>query len=473
MRSFYWYDLETFGIDARYDRIAQFAGIRTDENLNPMTEPDVFFCQPIEDYLPDPVSCLVTGITPQQAQQQGINEIEFSRKIYDIFSQAGSCVTGYNSIRFDDEFVRSLLYRNFYDPYRREYDQGNSRWDIIDLVRACYALRPEGLKWPLREDGHPSFKLEDLTVANGLIHTSAHDALSDVEATIQVARLIREQHPKLFNFYYQLRQKNKVKSLVSADAMQPFVHVSGMIPAARGCLSLMVPLAQHPYNSNGIICYDLAFSPEALLTLDVDEVRELVYTAQADLPEGMERVHLKVIHLNKSPFIAPISVLKGVDLERIQCDYNLCQQHLQVLQQADDVASITARAVYDQPYAADHDDVDEMLYAGFFSPQDRFQLDQLRKLKGEELGSHAHTFTDDRADELIWRYRNRHFSDTLTTEERAQWSQQAKQRLETRFGVDYEYWFAHLEQLKSEHASEEAKAVLASCEQFVNTKSFA
>ncbi|WP_395374676.1 exodeoxyribonuclease I [Marinicella sp. W31] len=472
MGTFYWYDLETFGIDARYDRIAQFAGMRTDEALNPVAEPDMFFCQPVFDYLPDPSSCLVTGITPQQAQQEGVSEVEFSRRVHDIFSLSGSCVAGYNSIRFDDEFVRSLLYRNFYDPYRREYANGNSRWDLIDLVRGCYALRPEGIEWPLREDGYPSFKLEDLTTANNLTHTAAHDALSDVEATIQMARLIREHQPKLFDFYFQLRQKARVKTMVDADNMKPFVHVSGMIPAARGCLSLMVPLAQHPRNNNAVICYDLAFSPQALIELDVEEARELVYTADADLPEGMERIHLKGIHLNKSPFVAPLSVLKGVDLERIGCDYARCQKHLKQLQEAADLVSMKSRAIFDQAYASDNDDVDGMIYDGFFSPQDRQQLDQVRGMDAEALGDLPFTFTDQRADELIWRYRARHFSDNLSNTEQLQWLQQCQQRLNVKFGVDFEYWFTLLEQLRSEHSSEEAARVLDDCEQFVLDKSF-
>ena len=470
MGTFYWYDLETFGIDARYDRIAQFAGMRTDEALNPVAEPDVFFCQPVFDYLPDPGSCLITGITPQQAQEQGLNEVEFCRKIHNIFSQSGSCVAGYNSIRFDDEFIRSMFYRNFYDPYRREYADGNSRWDIIDLVRGCYALRPDGIEWPLREDGHASFKLEDLTAANGLTHTAAHDALSDVEATIQMARLIREQQPRLFDFYLQLRHKTHVKSVIETDAMKPFVHVSGMIPAARGCLSVMLPLAQHPSNNNAVICYDLAFSPEALIELDVEEARELVYTAEADLPEGMERIHLKSIHINKSPFVAPLSVLKGVDLDRIGCDYPLCQQHLQQLQQVAEQVSEKSQAIFDQPYASDHDDVDGMIYSGFFSPQDRQQLDQLKQMDAQQLNALDFRFKDARAEELIWRYRARHFTDSLTETEQQHWLQQVQQRLEVKFGMDFEYWFAHLEQLRAEHTSPQAIQVLDACEQFVLAK---
>ena len=157
--SIYWYDLETFGIDPKSDRISQFAGVRTDYDLNLIGEPHVSFCKPANDMLPSPESCLVTGITPQQALADGIIESTFISQINAEFSQPGTCVSGYNSIRFDDEFMRYGLYRNFMDPYEREWKNGNSRWDIIDLVRCTRALRPEGIEWPISEQGKPSFSI--------------------------------------------------------------------------------------------------------------------------------------------------------------------------------------------------------------------------------------------------------------------------------------------------------------------------
>ena len=166
--------------DARRDRASQFAGVRTDLDLNEIEAPLMMYCQPAYDYLPHPQACLVTGITPQTAQQEGLPECEFIRRIHAAFSRPQTCVAGYNSIRFDDELTRQLLYRNFYDPYEREWKHGNSRWDIIDMLRLCHALRPEGLQWPQRDDGAVSFRLETLSAANGLLHENAHDALSDV-----------------------------------------------------------------------------------------------------------------------------------------------------------------------------------------------------------------------------------------------------------------------------------------------------
>ncbi len=467
MKTFYWYDLETFGINPRFDRIAQFAGIRTDENLNPVGEPDMFYCQLPPDYLPDSESCLVTGITPQRCQEQGKVEVTFAAKIHEIFSQDKSCVVGYNNIRFDDEFVRSLFYRNLYDPYQREYMNGNSRWDILDLIRACYALRSDGFKWPLRDDGMPSFRLQHLTEANGLLHQSAHDALSDVEATIQMARLVKEQQPKLFDFALKLRDKNTVRSMLNWQLLQPVVHISGKIPASRGCLSVFVPLAMHPNNKNGVICYDLAFAPDDLLSLSVEDIQDRIYTPQADLPEGVERIHLKTIHLNKVPFIAPLSVLKGTDLSRIGLDYAACQQHLQQIKGQSDGLSRKAAAVFNRPYELSSEDVDEMIYSGFFSYQDRAELEAYREARPADIPWGHSGLEDSRADELLKRYKARNFPECLTQSEQQQWQQEMMIRLDVQYGKHWNKWFESLKLSRNTHENGEAQLLLDELEQYV------
>ncbi len=471
MKTFYWYDLETFGTNTRYDRIAQFAGIRTDEHLNPVSEPDMFYCQPTFDYLPDPGSCLVTGITPQLCEEKGMAEHEFAAKVHDIFSQHNSCGVGYNSIRFDDECVRSLLYRNLYDPYQREYLNGNSRWDLIDLVRATYALRPDNIEWPMHEPGKPSFRLEDLAQANGLVHEAAHDALSDVEATIQMAKLIQKNQPRLFDFALNLRNKDSVRSLLNWQLQQPIVHVSNKIPAERGCLSLMLPLAIHPNNKNGVICYDLHHDPTDFLSLEVAEIQDRLYTPQADLPAGVQRVHLKTIHLNKAPFVSPISALKGVDLKRIGLDYQRCQNHLAQIKQVAGTEK-KAAAVFDQPFDSPADDVDEMIYAGFFSFKERAEFESIRNLAASEIPWQTGNFKDPRAATLIQRYKARNFYQSLSDEQRTLWQIDALKRLEHRFGEGFNLWFENIESLRNQTTDAATMNILDQVEQFVMAKEF-
>ncbi|MCX7545046.1 exodeoxyribonuclease I [Marinicella gelatinilytica] len=471
--SFYWYDLETFGIDTKYDRIAQFAGIRTDAELNMIGEPDMFYCQPTFDYLPTGESVLVTGITPQLCQQKGLPEHAFANRINEIFSKPKTCVVGYNSVRFDDECVRTLFYRNLMDPYAREYSHGNSRWDLIDLVRATYALRPQGIHWPLREDGQPSFRLEDLSQANGLSHRAAHDALSDVEATIQMAALIKQKQPRLFEFGLKMRDKQYVKGLLNWDLLQPVVHVSGMIPAERGCVSLYVPLAIDPRNKNGVICYDLNYSPDDLLHLTAEEIGERLYTPQHQLAEGHQRIHLKTIHINKIPFVAPVSILKHTDKARLGLDEASCARHLSHIKEyaKDNQQALIKKvqAVFSKPFELQSDDVDSHIYQGFFSYDERAYFNQIRDLKAEDIPwatDKMTVFNDARGPELVRRYRGRNFPESLDKKQRQQWLQECYQRLQQHHGDNWHRWFTHMATLKEGLDNADKMALLEAVEDY-------
>ena len=429
MTSFFWHDYETFGADPAWDRPSQFAGIRTDENFNIIGEPLTLYCRPADDMLPHPDACLITGISPQQAQEQGVAEAEFIARIHQEMAQPGTCTVGYNSIRFDDEVTRNTLYRNFYDPYAREWKNGNSRWDIIDLVRACRALRPEGIEWPDHEDGTPSFKLEHLTEANGLSHEAAHDALSDVHATIAVARLIKDKQPKLFDYVLSLRNKREVAKLLNVGTKKPVLHTSAMFPASRFCTSLVMPLLNAPGNSNGVISYDLRVDPEPLLSLSADDIRERMYTATADLPEGVERIPLKTIHLNRCPVIATTALLDDALAERLQLDLGKAREHYQQLITAKNLTE-KLMEVFQGHTFPEKTDPDLMLYSGgFFSDSDRTTMNQVRACSPEQLSERTFVFEDNRLQEMLFRYRARNFPDSLNGQEFEQWQEYRYQRL--------------------------------------------
>ena len=256
--TFFWYDLETFGLNPSYDKIAQFAGQRTDSNLNPIGNPIVLYCKPPMDYLPDPLSCLITSITPQETIEKGLPESEFIERINNEFSVPNTCVCGFNSIRFDDEFIRNSLYRNFFDPYQREWKNGNSRWDILDLARAAHDLRPEKIFWPPvnPKTGNPVFKLTELTKANGIDQTGAHDAMVDVRATIAIARLIKNRLPKLFDYFFNLRNKADVKNLIGLPFATPTLLTCAQFTSQTGCTSLITPITPSVNSPNNIICFD-------------------------------------------------------------------------------------------------------------------------------------------------------------------------------------------------------------------------
>lgn len=428
-QSIYWYDFETFGKDPRRDRASQFAGIRTDLELNIISDPLLLFCQPAADFLPDPMACLITGITPQRAGSEGVPEAEFIRQIHAEFSQPGTCVAGYNSLRFDDEMTRQLLYRNFYDPYEREWKHGNSRWDIIDMLRMCAALRPEGINWPIRADGGRSFRLEQLTVANGIEHANAHDALADVVATIEMAKLVKTKQPRLYDYLWKLRAKKEVVKQLNLTNPGPLLHTSMMYPAQQCCTAIVGPLCQHPTNSNSVIVYDLAEDPQAWMDLSVEQIARRVFTANDDLPAGEKRIGLKEIHLNRCPVIAPLSVLPDNTADWLAVSPDQARVHWSSLEQASELKSKLQR-VFAAPDYAQESDPDYMIYSGgFFSGDDKKRMEQLRASSPEQLASFAGSFQDPRLDTLLLRYRARNYPTTLSAAEMQQWESHRIERI--------------------------------------------
>lgn len=430
--TFLWHDYETFGVNTRSARPAQFAAIRTDADLNQVGDPIMLYCQPANDFLPEPQSCLITGITPQECLEKGLPEHQFAAQIEQALAWPGTVGVGYNTIRFDDEITRFMFWRNLIDPYAREWQNDCGRWDILDVVRTAYALRPEGIQWPKNADGKPSFKLTDLSAANGLLHESAHDALSDVHATIALVRLIKTAQPRLFDFCFGLHKKDRVLTelgLPSTPAnARPFWHVSGMFGPERGCLALMWPLAMHPGNKNELLAWDLSQDPSELASLNAAQIQQRLFTRSADLPEGVLRLPIKSVHINKSPMVmGNLKVLSEPMAQRWGIDVAAQLDNAVKARDLPDMSAIWAE-VFKRDSGAPVD-VDEDLYGGFIGNADRRRLNDLRQISPEQLAKARPAFDDARLTELLWRYRARNFPASLSMEETAAWEDHRAARL--------------------------------------------
>lgn len=429
--SFLWYDLETFGRDSRWDRIAQFAAIRTDLDFNPISDPIVLYGRISPDYLPDPEACRITRLTPRKTAE-GLVEAELASEILAHMATPGTCAVGFNSISFDDEFIRNLLYRNFYDPYRREYDRGNSRWDILPLVRMAHDLRPQGIEWPRDEVGRPVFRLEELTSANGLSHERAHDALSDVEATVAVARMVRERQPKLFEYYLKLRKKNEVRRIINLQNPEPLVYVSPLFSREEGLTSVVYPVTTNPDNGNEIITFDLRYEPDRLWKLETEEIRRLVFTPREALA-GEERIPLVGIAVNKVPSVAPLSTLQPEQAHRLglsldEIDRRARRLALQL--SADPGTAKRIGGVYRREGTPQYRDPDLNIYnGGFFGDEDKKIFNWIHVTPPEELLKTPPKFADPRGHEMLWRYVARNWPDVLNTEEERRWRSHCAGRL--------------------------------------------
>ncbi|MEJ2405184.1 MAG: exodeoxyribonuclease I [Candidatus Thiodiazotropha sp.] len=462
--TFYWHDYETWGADPRRDRACQFAGIRTDRDFNILGEPLVIYNRPADDMLPQPEACMITGITPEKALKEGVIEAEFIRRIHQELAQPDTCGVGYNSLRFDDEVTRNTLYRNFYDPYAREWRNGGSRWDIIDMVRLTHALRPEGIEWPHNEQGVTSFRLEALSAANGIEHSAAHDALSDVHATIGLARLIRQRQPRLYDYLLNSRAKQVVAERLNLQQCEPVLHVSAMYPAARGCIAMVMPLIRHPLNPNGVIVYDLGEDPEAFFSLDLEQLRTRLYTPVAELPEGVGRLPIKTVHINKCPVVVPLNTLTPEAAERWSIDVEQGRRFRdRIMQQSAFLKNI--EAIHGNREFEPVSDPDLAIYAGgFFSREDRQRMDQILGCAPAELTEYPQVFDDSRLPEMLFRYRARNWPDTLNGAEREHWDEYRHARLTERDGggsITLDEYLQRLDQLEADPGlSEDRRALI-------------
>ncbi|WMY95288.1 MAG: exodeoxyribonuclease I [Arsenophonus sp.] len=414
--SFLFYDYETFGKNPAFDKAAQFASIRTDANFNIIEEPICFYCSPANDYLPEPEAVVLHGITPQYATVHGTNEAEFAKNIYSIFSIGNTCILGYNNIQFDDEVSRYIFYRNFFDPYDYSWKLGNSRWDLINVLRACYALRPNGIDWP-NNNGLPSFKLEDLTHVNNIQHLNAHNAIEDVLATIEIAKLIKKAQPRLFNYFFTLRKKNKIMKLIDCVSMTPLIYISSIFGAAKSNISIIAPLTWHPKNKNVFVAYDLAGDINKSFTFNNNILQG--YDEWKISNKYAENIQL--IHINKCPILAPINLLKSIDLQRISLDINHCMNNWKQLRKDTKIQYEITRFFSQNTFLHEPSDVDHQLYTGFFSNKDRLKMNIINRTSPKNLSKLNLRFDDPRINQLLFRYRSRNYPNTLTKKEKLMW----------------------------------------------------
>lgn len=455
-KTFFFYDLETSGLSAREDRIMQFAGIRTDMDLQPLGEPYNVLVRLNDDTLPAPEALMVTHITPQQTVTDGYSEAEFAKILIDEVFTEDTIAVGFNSIRFDDEFVRHLLWRTFYDPYEWSWKDGRSRWDLLDVVRMTRALRPEGIEWPVTEDGAATNRLELLTKLNGIDHLKAHDALSDVEALIAVTALIKQKQPQLYGYLLEMRDKNKVKQLVNLDDKKPFVYTSGRYDAEFDKTTVAFPLTS---GKNGnVMVYDLRYDPTPFIGLDSKELAKKVFaTREERQKDGFTKLPVKELQYNRAPAVAPLGVLQQSDgWNRIKLTPEIIEKHKAILLGAPHFAE-NIRSIFEGK--ADFKkaiDPEAQLYDGFVDARDKLRIETVRNADVRTLADFQPTFSDERLSPLLLHYKARNFPASLSENESRAWEEWRSGRI----GRQLPQFMASLHRLAATEADDNKQFIL-------------
>mgnify|MGYP000854685867 FL=1 len=441
MKSFFFYDLETSGLNPHFSRIMQFAGIRTDLELNPIGEPINVLIKLSDDVLPDPGAVLVTGITPQSTLADGLSEPEFCKLLMDEVFTPDTITVGFNSVRFDDEFIRHTLWRNFYDPYEWAWSEGRSRWDMLDVVRMTRALRPKGIRWPVDENGKAVNKLELIAKENDLVHTKAHDALSDVEALIGVAKLIKSNNAKLFDYLLTMRDKKEVAKLVNLEQPQPFVYSSGRYEAEFEKTTVALPIAPGT-RPGSVLVYDLRYDPTPFLNATPRALASIIFADRQTREQAdYHRLPVKELAYNKCPAVAPLGVLDETSRKRLSLDLDVIKQHLDILS-ANTAFSGAVREAFEmrEPYEPSSD-VEGQLYDGFVNDKDKVRISAVRAADANALADFHPIFIDERLTELLFRYKARSFPASLSEDEMRRWESYRHDKLRSQLPT-------YLEQLK-------------------------
>jgi exodeoxyribonuclease-1 len=463
-RTFYWFDYETFGTDARKDRPAQFGGLRTDEQLRDLGDSLLLYCQPAEDYLPDPGASLVTGITPLTCLDEGIPEANFAEEIHKKLSQPGTVGVGYNNLRFDDEVTRFLFWRNLIDPYGRERGDGRGRFDLFVLMHAVFAFRFNAISWPKREDGLYSLRLEELTKANNLVHNKAHDAQSDAKATLALARLIRQKEPKFWDYALKLMDTAFVEQSLRRGI--PMLFVNPFVGQQKKYLSLIFPLMPDPGRSKTWFCWDLSEDPAELQNLTLKDLKERLFVSKEQAEAGVKKVPLISVQLNKQPFFVRAEPYMTPELSKIlRVDAALMTERCRKIQDMDlrFLNNLWAELAESnrEKWAAEPQEAEVSLYGGkFLDQRDRSLLDRLRKLPAEELAERGMqtVFSDDRLSDLLFRYQARNFPETIyQLEDSKKWYQYRVEHLfEGKGGArTFDAFYASLQALREAHPEKE------------------
>lgn len=435
MRTFFFYDLETSGFSARYDRIMQFAGQRTNDELELIGRPVNLLVKLTDDILPSPGAVLTTHITPQMTVADGISEADFCRYFLEQVATPDTTILGYNSTRFDDEFIRHTLWRNFHDPYQWAWAEGRDRWDLLDVTRLVRALRPEGINWPTKRVAETdqlitTVNLVDMAKCNGFENDNAHDALADVKALISLARLLRQSQPTMWRYLLDHHDKHSVLNIITPGQPKPFIYASGRYSSSYQKTTVATVVAEGR-TPNSYLVWDLRHDPADFISLSEAEILSNLTADRATRrQDDFVPIPIKELSINKCPAVAPLGVLDSASEVRISLSRTEAMKHYHQLNSQAGLIKRLTRAWCKRPVFPPASDVEGKLYDSFMPKSDQTKIRLVAAADSTGLADLHPNFTDERLDELLFRYKARQYPASLSESEEERWQRFRRAKLE-------------------------------------------
>lgn len=435
MRTFFFYDLETSGFSARYDRIMQFAGQRTNDELELIGQPVNLLVKLTDDILPSPGAVLTTHITPQMTVADGISEADFCRYFLEQVATPDTTILGYNSTRFDDEFIRHTLWRNFHDPYQWAWAEGRDRWDLLDVTRLVRALRPEGINWPTKRVAETdqlitTVNLVDMAKCNGFENDNAHDALADVKALISLARLLRQSQPTMWRYLLDHHDKRSILNIITPSQPKPFVYASGRYSSSYQKTTVATVIAEGR-TPNSYLVWDLRYDPADFTSLSEAEILgNLTADRATRRQDDFIPIPIKELSINKCPAVAPLGVLDAASETRISLSRAEAMRHYHQLNSQAGLVKRLTRAWCKRPAFPPASDVEGKLYDSFTPKSDQAKIRLVAAADSAGLADLHPNFTDERLDELLFRYKARQYPTSLSESEEECWQKLRRAKLE-------------------------------------------
>lgn len=385
--SFVFYDTETTGTDRVFDQILQFAAIRTDEDFQELERFNIR-CQLLPHVVPSPGAMRVTGITVAQLLSSELpTHYAMVRAIHEkLLSWSPSLFIGYNSVYFDEHLLRQAFYQTLHGPYLTNTG-GNCRADALRMLRATALFAPNTITIPMDETGAPSFKLDRVGPANGFDHSSAHDALGDVEATLHLCHLMSERAPELWSTFVRFTLKAAVLDHVANEEIFCLADFFGGVPYSW----IVTQIGPSTSRRSDVLVFDLAVDPDELRPLPPDELAGRL----AQFPKAVRRLRTNaspiIVPVEMAPDIAMAKPLDAVELERrsnsVRNDTDFCERLITAFEGTTDER---------EPWPH----VEQQIYDAFISDADERLIDVFHRVPWEQRLPLLDEFEDARLKQL-------------------------------------------------------------------------